>query len=200
ATGGVRARERPMGLTYLAAGVDGPALGSSDLDACRLLNVLLGGLGRTGAPLVQDLCRRRGLAQEFYSEVLSLADGGLFCMVGAFRPGRLAEALEVIGRELGRLARDGPAPAELEQAQRYFHARQVCLGDMPEVACGWLGREVLLLGSCPTLDPPGALSALRPEHIADLARGLFRGRRFCLGLVGPTAPAELPGGWAGSVG
>ncbi len=113
--------------TAIRFGRPGIARNDPDFAAALVVNQGLGGGGSLSARLFREVREKRGLCYSIWTK-LQLAEGAC-TLVGATttRNDRTAEALGVIEAEILRLARDGLAPDELDQARGYllgsFHLR-----------------------------------------------------------------------------
>ncbi len=90
-----------------------------DFIPAYVLNYILGG-GGFSSRLMEEVREKRGLAYSVYSYLYPLDHGALFLGGVATRNDALDRSLQVITRELERLASDGPDAAELENAKRYL--------------------------------------------------------------------------------
>jgi len=100
----------------------GPGIARKDPDfmAAYIVNHILGG-GAFSSRLFQEVREKRGLAYSVYDNLVWLNHTALFLGGTATRADRAGEALDVIEREIHRLATDGPTADELAKAKAYLN-------------------------------------------------------------------------------
>ena len=90
-----------------------------DFMAAYIVNHILGG-GTFSSRLYQEVREKRGLAYSVYDSLMWLNHAALFLGSTATRADRAGEALEVIEKEIHRLAADGPTAEEMAKAKAYL--------------------------------------------------------------------------------
>jgi zinc protease len=100
----------------------GPGIARKDPDfmAAYIVNHILGG-GSFSSRLYQEVREKRGLAYSVYDSLVWLNHSALFLGGTATRADRASETLEVIDREIHRLAVEGPTERELAEAKAYLN-------------------------------------------------------------------------------
>jgi zinc protease len=100
----------------------GPGIARKDPDfmAAYLVNHILGG-GSFSSRLYQEVREKRGLAYSVYDSLVWLNHSALFLGGTATRADRASETLDVIDKEIHRLAADGPTAKELADAKAYLN-------------------------------------------------------------------------------
>jgi zinc protease len=100
----------------------GPGIARKDPDfmAAYIVNHILGG-GAFSSRLYQEVREKRGLAYSVYDSLVWLNHSALFLGGTATRADRAGETLEVIDREIHRLAEEGPTEDELTKAKAYLN-------------------------------------------------------------------------------
>ena len=86
--------------------------------AAYLMNEVLGG-GTFSSRLFEEVREKRGLAYSVGSSLINNEYSEGLVISTATRSDRAAETLEIIRREVARMAADGPTEAELEAAKKY---------------------------------------------------------------------------------
>jgi zinc protease len=101
----------------------GPGIARKDPDfmAAYIVNHILGG-GAFSSRLYQEVREKRGLAYSVSDSLIWLDHAALFMGGTATRADRTGEALEVIEKEVHRLAEEGPTAAELAEAKNYLNS------------------------------------------------------------------------------
>jgi zinc protease len=100
----------------------GPGIARKDPDfmAAYIVNHILGG-GAFSSRLYQEVREKRGLAYSVYDSLVWLNHSALFLGGTATRADRAGETLEVIDKEIHRLAEEGPTTDELAKAKAYLN-------------------------------------------------------------------------------
>ncbi|MGO9048568.1 MAG: M16 family metallopeptidase [Xanthobacteraceae bacterium] len=100
----------------------GPGIARKDPDfmAAYIVNHILGG-GAFSSRLYQEVREKRGLAYSVYDSLVWLNHSALFLGGTATRADRASETLDVIDKEIHRLAEDGPTADELAKAKAYLN-------------------------------------------------------------------------------
>jgi zinc protease len=100
----------------------GPGIARKDPDfmAAYLVNHILGG-GAFSSRLYQEVREKRGLAYSVYDSLVWLNHSALFLGGTATRADRASETLDVIDKEIHRLATEGPTAKELADAKAYLN-------------------------------------------------------------------------------
>jgi zinc protease len=100
----------------------GPGIARKDPDfmAAYIVNHILGG-GAFSSRLYQEVREKRGLAYSVYDSLVWLNHSALFLGGTATRADRAGETLEVIDKEIHRLAEEGPTEDEFAKAKAYLN-------------------------------------------------------------------------------
>jgi zinc protease len=100
----------------------GPGIARKDPDfmAAYIVNHILGG-GAFSSRLYQEVREKRGLAYSVYDSLVWLNHSALFFGGTATRADRAGETLDVIDKEIRRLAQSGPTAEELAKAKSYLN-------------------------------------------------------------------------------
>jgi zinc protease len=92
-----------------------------DFMAAYIVNHILGG-GSFSSRLYQEVREKRGLAYSVSDSLLWLDHTALFIGATATRDDRTGETLDLIQKEIHRLAADGPTADELAKAKSYLNS------------------------------------------------------------------------------
>ena len=101
----------------------GPGIARKDPDfmAAYIVNHILGG-GSFSSRLYQEVREKRGLAYSVSDSLIWLDHAALFLGGTATRADRTGETLDLIQKEIHRLAEDGPTADELAKAKAYLNS------------------------------------------------------------------------------
>jgi zinc protease len=99
----------------------GVARKDPDFMAAYIVNHILGG-GSFSSRLYQEVREKRGLAYSVSDSLLWLDHAAVFIGATATRDDRTGETLDLIQKEIHRLAEDGPTAEELAKAKSYLNS------------------------------------------------------------------------------
>jgi zinc protease len=101
----------------------GPGIARQDPDfmAAYIVNHILGG-GSISSRLYQEVREKRGLVYSVSDNLVWLDHAALFIGGTATRTARTGETLDLIQKEIRRLAAEGPTQAELTEAKNYLNS------------------------------------------------------------------------------
>jgi len=99
----------------------GPGIARQDPDfmAAYIVNHILGG-GSFSSRLYQEVREKRGLAYSVHDSLTWLSHAALFVGGTATRAERATETLDIVQKEISRLADDGPTADELAKAKSFL--------------------------------------------------------------------------------
>jgi predicted Zn-dependent peptidase len=168
---------------HLCVGGPGIARGDERRFALRILDTVLG--GSTSSRLFQEVREKRGLAYAVYSYASQFVDSGQIGIYVGTRPDNVAEAMEIIGRELARVAAEGITSEELERARENVKGRTTLSMESTLARMNRLGSSVLMGVPVLTLDEVlAALDAVTLDDVAKLAAELYAPERLSAAGVG----------------
>ncbi len=105
--------------TVITFGGPGIARKDPDFMAAYIVNQILGG-GSFSSRLYREVREKRGLAYSVSDGLVLLDHAALFLGATATRADRSGETLDLVEREIHRLAEGGPTPVELAKAKAYL--------------------------------------------------------------------------------
>lgn len=172
------------GQAHLFLAAPGVALDHPDHMVCALLAEILG--GGMSSRLFLEVRERRGLAYSVGASTSTLSDCGTLAIHAGVAPGKAIGALEVIARELQRLATEPVSADELERVRGHYEGTLLlALEDSYSVAAR-NARSVLQRGYARTPEESLALvEAVTAEGILRLAGKLTHPDALRLAVVGP---------------
>ena len=173
---------------HLCIGGPGIARGDERRFALRILDTVLG--GSTSSRLFQEVREKRGLAYAVYSYASQFVDSGQIGIYVGTRPDNVGEAMEIIGRELAKIAADGVTAEELERARENVKGRTTLSMESTLARMNRLGSSVLMGIPVLTLDEVLAkLDAVTLDDVAALAAELYAPERLSAAGVGASEDA-----------
>jgi predicted Zn-dependent peptidase len=168
------------------------AIGLSRTDerrfAGRVLDAIFGGL--SSSRLFQAVREERGLAYSVYSFSGQYQDTGQIGLYVGTRPDNLAEAMDVVSRELDRMREDPATPEELERAKENVKARVILALESSSARMNRLGGSVLF--DLPLLEPDELMEridAVTLDDLRELAAELWAPGNLSAAGIGPDEDA-----------
>ncbi|GAA1760938.1 pitrilysin family protein [Pseudarthrobacter sulfonivorans] len=156
-----------------------------------VLNAVLG--GGMSSRLFQEIREKRGLVYSTYSFASSYADAGYFGMYAGCTPSKVRQVLDLLGRELDKLAEGGISDDELRKAVGQLCGGIVLALEDTGSRMSRLGRAELVSGEYQDIDETLRLiKSVTVQEVQDLARELAAAPRTVT-VVGPFEESETFG-------
>jgi predicted Zn-dependent peptidase len=156
-----------------------------------VLNAVLG--GGMSSRLFQEIREKRGLVYSTYSFASSYADAGYFGMYAGCTPSKVRQVLDLLGRELDKLADGGISDDELRKAVGQLCGGIVLALEDTGSRMSRLGRAELVSGEYQDIDETLRLiKSVTVQEVQDLARELAAAPRTVT-VVGPFEETETFG-------
>jgi predicted Zn-dependent peptidase len=156
-----------------------------------VLNAVLG--GGMSSRLFQEIREKRGLVYSTYSFASSYADAGYFGMYAGCTPSKVRQVLDLLGRELDKLAEGGISDDELRKAVGQLCGGIVLALEDTGSRMSRLGRAELVSGEYQDIDETLRLiKSVSVQEVQDLARELAAAPRTVT-VVGPFEETETFG-------
>src|SRR6516162_8871095 len=134
----------PLDVPQTVVTFGGPGIKRSDPDfmPAFVVNHILGG-GSLSSRLYREVREKRGLAYSVYESLLWLDRSALFIGNAGTRADRAGETLDVIAKEVRRMAEEGPTQQELDEAKSYLKGSQMLqLDTSSKLASGLLQYQL----------------------------------------------------------
>jgi predicted Zn-dependent peptidase len=152
--------------------------------ALNVLDAIFG--GSSSSRLFREVREKRGLAYAVGSYTEQYMDLGMVAMYVGTREENVAEACEIIGRELARLGAEGVSDEELERAKEHVKGRMVLGLESTTARMSRLARSMLF--DVPLLSVDELLQRTEQvtgDDVAELSAKLYRPEALsaaCIGL------------------
>jgi len=141
--------------------------------------------------LFTEIREKRGLAYSVDSYFSTMRDTGAVGVYAGTAPERLEDALEAILGELDKLRREEVPAEELTKAKEFVKGRILLQMEDSFNVAAWFGQQETLSTQVLTVDEVlAAIDAVTPADVQRVAKGLFRGERLNLAVVGPLKGEE----------
>ncbi len=188
--GGVLVKQKPLEQVHLCLGLEGIAAGHKDRYAVFALNNILG--GSVSSRLFQEVREKRGLVYSIYSFLSGYSDAGTITVYAGTRAKEVKRVVELICREIARLARRGVEKKELERAKNQMKGSLMLSLESSHSRMNKLAKDELIYGSRTSLGEILAqIDRVTPEHVHSAGRQLFKLDRLAITGLGPVAPRTL---------
>ncbi|UJA20124.1 insulinase family protein [Thermoleophilia bacterium SCSIO 60948] len=168
---------------HICFGGHGISRGDERRFALAVLDTIFG--GAVSSRLFREIREKRGLAYSVGSYTEQFVDRGAVAMYVGTRADNVAEACEIIGRELRSLGSDGVTPGELARAKEHIKGRMVLSLESTGSRMSRLARAVLFDLPVQSLDELIArVEAVSVEDVAELAAEIYDPSRLSAACIG----------------
>jgi len=169
---------------HICFGGPGISRGDERRFALAVLDTIFG--GSVSSRLFREVREKRGLAYSVGSYTHEFVDRGFVASYVGTRADNVAEACEIIGRELASLSTEGVSDDELRRAKEHVKGRLVLGLESTGSRMSRIARAVLfgipLLSIDEMLERIEGVSA---EEVAELSAELYDPAKFAAACVGP---------------
>jgi predicted Zn-dependent peptidase len=188
--GGVLARQKPLEQVHLCLGLEGIAAGHKDRYAVFALNSILG--GSVSSRLFQEVREKRGLVYSIYSFLSGYSDAGTITVYAGTRSKEVKRVVELICREIARLARKGVEKKELERAKNQMKGSLMLSLESSHSRMNKLAKDELIYGARTSLEEILMhIDGVTSEQVHSAGQQLFKLDRLAITGLGPVAPRTL---------
>ncbi len=187
---GAMMKQKPLEQVHLCVGFEGVAAGHKDRYAVYALNTVLG--GSVSSRLFQEIREKRGLSYSVYSFLSGYSDGGTITVYAGIRAREASQVLDLISREIRKLARDGIDGAELKRTKDQMKGSLMLSLESSHSRMNKLAKDELSAGTHTTLeDLIAEIDGLTEEQVFQTAQNLFTGNRIALTGLGPLSSRQV---------
>lgn len=188
--GGVIMRSKPLEQVHLCVGLKGIAASHEDRYVAYALNSVLG--GSVSSRLFQEIREKRGLAYSIYSCLSSYSDGGTITIYAGTRAREVERVLDVVRRELRRLAANGIERAELKRTKNQMKGSLMLSLESSHSRMNKLAKDELIAGGHTSLeDMLSEIDAITEQRVWGLAKDLFAQETMAITGLGPLSPRQM---------
>ena len=175
-------REKDIEQTHITIDYPGLKAGDPAYYPLTILNTVVG--GAMSSRLFQTIREEKGLAYSVYSGTGATSVSGTFEIYAGTSPENAEQVVELINREMLKLAKDGISEKEFSQAREQTLANLIMATESTSNRMQSAGRRMLMRGETMTPDELiEKVKAIRPEEVNELASGLINKPRAAA-LVG----------------
>jgi predicted Zn-dependent peptidase len=168
-----------LGLAFLAY-----PYGDKRVPAARFLAMILG--GSMSSRLFTEVREKRGLCYSINASHQSLEDTGIFSVSAGLERERLDAAVQLIWKELRRVADEGVTRDELTRAKDHLRGKMLIHFEDSASQGDWYGKQWVFQRRLQTPEERLVeMDAVKGKEIQAVAKELFTPARLSASLVGP---------------
>lgn len=180
----IKLLSRDLEQVHISLATRGLSVSDPRRYTCSLMNTILG--GNMSSRLFQEVRELRGLAYSVYSFTASQMDSGMVGAYAGVEPGRTAEAVEIVMKELRRLKHEPVGAEELRDAKEFCKGGLLLAAESVETQMARLAQnEIYFGGQFSLAEVVDRIEAVTPEDILELTNDLFQTDQLSLVLLGP---------------
>lgn len=180
----VRVQNKPLQQIQVAIGFEAPGRGDKDMEALKLLGVVLG--GTMSSRLFIEVREKRGLCYNVRCGVEAYEDTGAFTIRAGLDASRLTLAMDVIMREVRKIAKEGVTTKELAMAKENLRGGMMLRMEDSSEQAEFFGRQQIFFGN--VLTPAERLEKFDAVTLADVKRvaaKVLDMRKMSIAAIGP---------------
>jgi len=175
---------KPLEQVHFCVGLPGLPQAHRSRYVLAVLNDIIG--GSMSSRLFQEVREREGLVYSIYSASLAFKDAGLLFVYAGTDAEKFDRVVVLILRELRAIRKEGITPAEILRAKEHLKGSLVLSLESTSSRMNRLAKQELYHGHFITLDEMlGAIDAVKPEAVEELAARLLDGDQLSLVALGP---------------
>lgn len=188
--GGVIMKRKPLEQVHLCVGLKGIPAGHKDRYAAYVLNSVLG--GSVSSRLFQEVREKRGLAYSIYSFLSGYSDGGTITIYAGTRAGEVERVLDLIRREIRRLAAHGIERSELKRTKDQMKGSLMLSLESSHSRMNKLAKDELIAGAHTSLvDMLSEIDAVTEQQVFRVAQDLFAPGSMAITGLGPLSLRQV---------
>ncbi len=182
--GGMYMRRKRLEQMHLCVGLKGVPAGHKDRYAAYVMNSVLG--GSVSSRLFQEVREKRGLAYSIYSFLSGYSDAGTMTIYAGTRPAEFDRVLDLIRREVRRMAAGGITPEELLRTKDQMKGSLMLSLESSHSRMNKLAKDELIAGAHTSLEEMlSEIDAVTREQVDRVARELLNPDTMAITALGP---------------
>ena len=187
----IQVKNKQLEQVHLLLGTQGLAAVHPRRYVFTVLNTILG--GGMSSRLFQEVREKRGLAYSVYSFVSSFVDSGLLGVYVGTGDHTVRRVLQVILREMTRLAENSIRPKELRSAKDQLKGNLLLSLESTDSRMSRLAKnEIFFHRFISTDEIIEGIEKVSAEEICSLAQEIFRPDSLSLTVLGPVTDKTVP--------
>lgn len=187
---GVALKHKLLEQVHLCVGLPGVSAGHKDRYAVYALNTVLG--GSVSSRLFQEIREKRGLSYSIYSFLSGYSDGGTITIYAGTHAREAERVLDLISREIRKLARQGVDPSELRRTKDQMKGGLMLSLESSHSRMNKLAKDELMAGAHTTLaEMIQEIDAVTDQQVFRIAQSAFNAKEIALTGLGPLSPRQV---------
>jgi predicted Zn-dependent peptidase len=155
-----------------------------------VLNSVLG--GSVSSRLFQEIREKRGLAYSIYSFLSGYSDGGTITVYAGIRAREVEGVLDLIRREIRRMAAQGIQRAELKRTKDQMKGSLMLSLESSHSRMNKLAKDELIAGTHTSLEEMlSEIDAITEQQVDRLAQELFAPKTMAITALGPLSSRQI---------
>ncbi len=184
-------KNKKLEQVHLLLGTRGFAAAHSQRYPLSVLNTILG--GGMSSRLFQEIREKRGLAYSVYSFLSSFMDSGMLGVYVGTGENTLSRVLQLILREMQKLADTYLKPQELRAAKEQLKGNLLLSLEGTESRMGRLAKnEIYFQRYISTEEIIEGIERVSAEEVCQIAQQIFKPRSLSLTALGPVTGKQIP--------
>jgi predicted Zn-dependent peptidase len=189
-SGGVVMKRKPLEQVHLCVGLKGVPAGHKDRYAAYVLNSVLG--GSVSSRLFEEVREKRGLVYSIYSFLSGYSDGGTMTVYAGARPREIKKVLDLIRREIRRLAAKGIERTELQRTKDQMKGSLMLSLESSHSRMNKLAKDELIAGTHTCLDDMlREIDHVTEHQVFGVAQDLLAPTTMSVTALGPLSTRQL---------
>ena len=182
-------KEKDLEQTHVLVGLNGPSSRDEERFKYLVMNVILG--GSMSSRLFQEIREKRGLAYAVYSFVSTLQDAGTLGIYAGVAPENTIKVVELIKKELEKLASKEVLDAELSAAKDNIKGGLLLSADNTDSRMTRIARNEIDLGKYVSYDQlVKKIDEVTSEDVKSVARKCLN-EGLAVTLLGPLKEKDI---------
>lgn len=182
-------QEKKTEQVQLAIAFRGLGVTDKRIPAAQLLGTILG--GTMSSRLFIEVREHRGLCYNVSASHQAYEDVGLFSVQAGLERTRVKEAVEVIWKELQKVARHGVDADELKRAKDHIRGKLMLAFEDSSAQADWYGRQWVFQRKLETPEVRlKRIDSVKSKDIQAIAKTLFSKKNMAVAVIGPCGKQE----------
>jgi predicted Zn-dependent peptidase len=184
-------KHKKLEQVHLVLGTQGISATHPRRYAFSILNTILG--GGMSSRLFQEIREKRGLAYSVYSFLSSFMDSGMLGVYVGTGENTLTRVLQLILREMKKLAEDSLKPKDLRSAKEQLKGNLLLSLESTDSRMGRLAKNELYFNRfVSTEEIIEGIEKVKAEEVSALAHQTFKPNVLSLTILGPVTEKAIP--------
>jgi predicted Zn-dependent peptidase len=188
--GGVLMKRKPLEQVHLCVGLKGVPAGHKDRYAAYVVNSVLG--GSVSSRLFQEVREKRGLAYSIYSFLSGYSDAGTITIYAGTRAAEVERVLDLIRREVRRMATKGIERAELQRTKDQMKGSLMLSLESSHSRMNKLAKDELIAGAHTSLEEMlREIDAVTEQQVFRVGQELLSPGTIAITGLGPLSARQI---------